>query len=122
MSFAGQQDTFLNVDEAGLLDAVVECWSSLWTPRAIGYRNREGNFVQTTTYLVGQKKKTKSTLSFLRVSEFDEESEQELKGLFLRTKRQKGIKAADADRVLKLMADLYSRLGFFTGMFSTATR
>ena len=40
-SFAGQQDTFLNVlgDDA-LLDAVRECWSSLWTARAIGYRAR----------------------------------------------------------------------------------
>jgi pyruvate,water dikinase len=42
-SFAGQQDTFLNVtgDEA-LLKAVVRCWSSLWTARAIGYRARNG--------------------------------------------------------------------------------
>jgi phosphohistidine swiveling domain-containing protein len=41
MSFAGQQDTYLNVvgDEA-LLKAVVDCWSSLWTARAIGYRAR----------------------------------------------------------------------------------
>jgi phosphohistidine swiveling domain-containing protein len=41
MSFAGQQDTFLNIvgDEA-LLEAVVNCWSSLWTARAIGYRAR----------------------------------------------------------------------------------
>ena len=41
LSFAGQQDTFLNVigDEA-LLTAVVQCWGSLWTARAIGYRTR----------------------------------------------------------------------------------
>lgn len=41
LSFAGQQDTYLNVvgDEA-LLKAVVDCWSSLWTARAIGYRKR----------------------------------------------------------------------------------
>ncbi len=41
MSFAGQQDTFLNIigDEA-LREAVVKCWSSLWTARAIGYRAR----------------------------------------------------------------------------------
>ncbi len=41
MSFAGQQDTFLNVlgfDD--LCVAVVHCWSSLWTARAIGYRAR----------------------------------------------------------------------------------
>ncbi len=43
LSFAGQQETFLNVvDEAGLLRAVVDCWSSLWTGRAIAYRARQG--------------------------------------------------------------------------------
>jgi rifampicin phosphotransferase len=41
LSFAGQQDTFLNVvGEEALLAAVVKCWSSLWTARAIGYRAR----------------------------------------------------------------------------------
>jgi len=41
MSFAGQQDTFLNiVEETAFLEAVVACWSSLWTARAIGYRFR----------------------------------------------------------------------------------
>ena len=37
VSFAGQQDTFLNIrGEAALLEAVVRCWSSMWTARAIG--------------------------------------------------------------------------------------
>src|SRR6185436_19817469 len=41
LSFAGQQDTYLNViGEEPLLQAVVNCWSSLWTARAIGYRMR----------------------------------------------------------------------------------
>ena len=41
MSFAGQQETFLNVIGAdSLLEKVVECWASLWTARAIGYRMR----------------------------------------------------------------------------------
>ena len=41
MSFAGQQDTFLNiVGETAFLEAVIACWSSLWTARAIGYRLR----------------------------------------------------------------------------------
>jgi pyruvate,water dikinase len=41
LSFAGQQDTYLNVIGADeLLKAVVSCWSSLWTARAIGYRLR----------------------------------------------------------------------------------
>ncbi len=42
-SFAGQQDTFLNVlGVQALMGAVVDCWSSLWTARAIGYRARNG--------------------------------------------------------------------------------
>jgi phosphohistidine swiveling domain-containing protein len=41
LSFAGQQDTYLNIlGEAQLLKAVIDCWSSLWTARAIGYRER----------------------------------------------------------------------------------
>ncbi|MBX3016000.1 MAG: hypothetical protein KF832_31050 [Caldilineaceae bacterium] len=43
MSFAGQQDTYLHVlGETALLDAVIRCWASLWTARAIGYRHRNG--------------------------------------------------------------------------------
>ncbi|MEF8853066.1 MAG: phosphoenolpyruvate synthase [Haloarculaceae archaeon] len=41
-SFAGQQETFLNVDRARLLDAVRDCWASLFTQRAIYYRNEKG--------------------------------------------------------------------------------
>ena len=39
LSFAGQQDTFLNVTtQEELLTRVIDCWSSLWSARAIGYR------------------------------------------------------------------------------------
>jgi pyruvate,water dikinase len=42
-SFAGQQETYLNVKgEDDLIDKVVKCWSSLFTPRAIFYRNEKG--------------------------------------------------------------------------------
>ncbi|HJP59086.1 MAG TPA: PEP/pyruvate-binding domain-containing protein, partial [Gemmatimonadaceae bacterium] len=42
-SFAGQQDTYLNVrGEAALLDAVRRCWISLFTDRAVLYRARNG--------------------------------------------------------------------------------
>lgn len=41
-SFAGQQNTYLNIEsEAALLEAVKKCWSSLWTTRAISYRLRQ---------------------------------------------------------------------------------
>src|SRR5829696_1936612 len=42
-SFAGQQDSFLNVTGLDrLLDAVQRCWASLWTDRAIRYRSLHG--------------------------------------------------------------------------------
>jgi rifampicin phosphotransferase len=41
-SFAGQQDTFLDVRGANaVVDAVRRCWASLWTVRAMEYRRRE---------------------------------------------------------------------------------
>ncbi len=42
-SFAGQQATYLNVQgEKELIDAVQKCWASLFTPRAIYYRQVKG--------------------------------------------------------------------------------
>ncbi|MEO3869093.1 PEP/pyruvate-binding domain-containing protein [Nonomuraea sp. B12E4] len=42
-SFAGQQDTFLNVVGAeAVVDAVRRCWASLWTDRAVAYRESNG--------------------------------------------------------------------------------
>ncbi len=38
-SFAGQQDTYLNImGIEALLDGVRRCWASLWTDRAVSYR------------------------------------------------------------------------------------
>jgi len=42
-SFAGQQETYLNVrGEDDVVDKVRKCWSSLYTPRAIYYRVQQG--------------------------------------------------------------------------------
>ena len=42
-SFAGQQETYLNVTgEADLLDACRKCYASLFTDRAIAYREEHG--------------------------------------------------------------------------------
>ncbi len=46
-SFAGQQETYLNVHGGDhLLEAVRKCWASLWTARAISYRARQNVFAQ----------------------------------------------------------------------------
>ncbi|MBE9523446.1 MAG: phenylphosphate synthase subunit beta [Proteobacteria bacterium] len=42
-SFAGQQDTYLWVEGTKkVIDSVQRCWASLFTPRAIDYRNKNG--------------------------------------------------------------------------------
>jgi pyruvate,water dikinase len=42
-SFAGQQETYLNIrGTEAVLEAVKKCWASLWTARAIAYRARQG--------------------------------------------------------------------------------
>ena len=50
-SFAGQQETYLNIrGEEALLEAVRKCWASLWTARAIAYRIKN-NIDQNTVAL-----------------------------------------------------------------------
>ena len=42
-SFAGQQDTYLNVcGQPAVLEHVRRCWASLWTDRAMTYRHKQG--------------------------------------------------------------------------------
>src|SRR5438105_4068594 len=42
-SFAGQQDTYLNVmGPAAILEHISRCWASLFTERAVAYRQRNG--------------------------------------------------------------------------------
>ncbi|PTD94025.1 phosphoenolpyruvate synthase [archaeon SCG-AAA382B04] len=41
-SFAGQQETFLNIkEEENVIDAIKKCWASLYTGRAIFYREKQ---------------------------------------------------------------------------------
>ena len=43
LSFAGQQETYLNIKGADeVVRAVRNCWASLWTPQAISYRHQNG--------------------------------------------------------------------------------
>ena len=50
-SFAGQQDTYLNIEgEDDLIKAVQKCWASLFTSRAIYYRERN-NFKHRDVFI-----------------------------------------------------------------------
>jgi phosphohistidine swiveling domain-containing protein len=52
-SFAGQQDTILNVITFdALLDAVRRCWASLWNARAVSYRASNGIDARTVRLAV----------------------------------------------------------------------
>jgi len=41
-SWAGELESYLNIDESNLLKSVKKCWSSLFTPRAVVYRIDKG--------------------------------------------------------------------------------
>jgi len=60
-SFAGQQETFLNVRGArDLVEKTVKCWSSLFTPRAIFYRTQKGFRHEDVLISVGVQKMVNS--------------------------------------------------------------
>ena len=55
-SFAGQQDTYLNVDRGHLIENVKKVWASLYNARAIAYRNAKGiDHTQVSIAVVVQK-------------------------------------------------------------------
>src|SRR5216683_2582601 len=63
-SFAGQQDTYLSVKgEDQLVHYVQKCWSSLYTPRAIFYREEKGFPHEKVLISVGVQKMVNSRCS-----------------------------------------------------------
>jgi pyruvate, water dikinase len=54
-SFAGQQETFLNVSGIeAVISKVVECWISFFSPRAIFYRGQKGSLAELSMAVVVQ--------------------------------------------------------------------
>jgi lipopolysaccharide assembly outer membrane protein LptD (OstA) len=83
---------------------------------AIGFRDREGTFLQTTTYLIGQKARTPSALSVLAATEEQgQQYRREIQGLFLRQPEGEQVPVTD-NRFLKIFLDYYARLGAFAGV------
>ena len=81
----------------------------------LGYRSREGGFIQTTTYLIGQPKADSSeTSSLSRILGNSNDREKRPEGLFLRST---GRKKTDQNALsLKLLADYYVNLGGYIGL------
>lgn len=82
---------------------------------AIGFRDRVGGYIQTTTYLVGQQEpEDEASISFLQSSETSEDSERVREGLFLTVPDEP--RGSPSDDTLKLLTDLYTRLGAYAGL------
>jgi len=87
----------------------------------IGYRSREGGFVQTTTYLMGQPKSSSSEKSSLsRIIGNSDNNEKELQGLFLRN-TSRPVKNPNS-ATLKALFDYYVNLGIFAGLDLTTPK
>ncbi|MDR2021654.1 MAG: LPS-assembly protein LptD [Treponema sp.] len=80
----------------------------------LGYRSREGSFVQTTTYILGRPKTTVSAESSLtRLMGDDSSSEKIREGIFLRST---GRPARDpGDTNFSVLLDAYTNLGIYAG-------
>lgn len=64
LSFAGQHDTYLNVRGGeAVIKAVSNCWASLWTERAIGYRHENGVDQQAVAMAVAVQRMVASEVS-----------------------------------------------------------
>ena len=80
----------------------------------LGYRSREGNFLQTTTYILGRARaSTTSESSITKILGNSADMEKRREGLFLRSTGKK-IQNPD-DTTLKLLVDLYANLGTYLG-------
>ena len=81
----------------------------------LGYRSREGAFVQTTTYILGRPKANAANQSSLtRIMGNANDMERERQGMFLRTT---GKKVTDPNEIsLKALLDYYTNLGFYLGL------
>jgi lipopolysaccharide assembly outer membrane protein LptD (OstA) len=93
----------------------------------LGFRSREGSFVQTTSYLIGEKKSGTTESSSLSMLEQRSSTQKRIQGIFIQ-RMQSGTEASAALNTrtdgsgittLKLLADIYSSLGVFVGVEGT---
>jgi len=86
----------------------------------IGYRSREGGFIQTTTYLVGQPKSESAENSLTKIIGNSNGKEKELQGLFLRS-TTRPVRDTNSTS-LKALLDYYVNLGAFGGLELTTPK
>jgi len=67
-AWAGQLDSFLNVEKNDVVESVQKCWASLFTPRAIFYRFEQGLHQQKISVAVVVQKMVNSECSGIAFS------------------------------------------------------
>ncbi|MDR0641191.1 MAG: LPS-assembly protein LptD, partial [Treponema sp.] len=81
----------------------------------LGYRSREGNFIQTTTYLMGRPKpEDLKESSLTKILGSGAEMEKERQGIFLRSTGKRVTNPSETS--LKLLFDFYANLGLYFGL------
>ena len=81
----------------------------------IGFRSREGAFIQTTTYILGRPKPNPAdTSSLARILGNSNDMEKERHGLFLRSTGKKALNPNELS--LKALLDYYTNLGAHIGV------
>ncbi|MDR2177702.1 MAG: LPS-assembly protein LptD [Treponema sp.] len=81
----------------------------------LGYRSREGNFIQTTTYILGRPKpEDVKESSFSKILGSGTGMEKERHGIFLRSTGKKEVNKGETS--LKALLDGYSNLGLYMGL------
>ncbi|MCL2186221.1 MAG: LPS-assembly protein LptD [Treponema sp.] len=81
----------------------------------VGYRTREGGFVQTTTYILGRPKADAAeTNSLSKILGNSNDMQKERQGVFLRSTGKKYVPTTEIS--LKALVDYYVNLGAFIGL------
>lgn len=81
----------------------------------LGYRTREGSFVQTTTYLLGRPKATSaSENSITKILGSASDTERKQEGLFLRSTGRRIVNQDGPS--LSILFDIYTNLGAYAGL------
>lgn len=84
---------------------------------SIGSREREGRFIQTTTYLIGEPEEPDSAFSFLQIADEDgDDGATRIEGLYLVPDESADPEEAAGDAELRLLADVYTKLGAYAAL------
>lgn len=81
-----------------------------------GTHSRRGEFIQTSTYLLGRASEPEALFDFLRFEDEGEDYEKEIRGIFLRDTDRILNSSERLEDSLRIYGDYYSRLGFHFGL------